>query len=96
MNKVARKQSTKRTDQEKLDLIAQWKKSGLPIKAFCQQYDFSNSVFHAWLNKYDRGTVEMGSRAFVPLQVASNAVNEPVRASYAEIVLASGTRIQLY
>lgn len=49
MDEVNRKQIIKRTEQEKLDLIDQWEKSGQPIKTFCEQNGFSDSLFHTWL-----------------------------------------------
>ena len=98
MDKVNRKQIIKRTEQEKLDLIDQWEKSGQPIKTFCDQHDFSDSVFHTWLNKYQRGRkYTKQQKGFVPLHITSNSfMSEDNRTFYAEIVMASGTRIKLY
>ena len=97
MDKVSKKQISKRTEQEKLDLIDQWEKSGQPIKTFCDQHDFSDSVFHTWLNKYRRGKRSAKQyKGFVPLHVTSNAfINEDNRV-FAEIIMVSGTRIKLY
>src|SRR3954454_1095354 len=98
MDKAKRKPFIKRTEQEKFDLIDQWEKSGMPIKTFCEQRQFSDSIFHSWLNKY-RGGRKSGKQqnAFVPLHIPSNtSVNVDFSKSYAEIILASGTRIKLY
>jgi transposase-like protein len=98
MDKVNRKKIIKRTEQEKLDLIDQWEKSGQPIKTFCDQHNFSDSVFHTWLNKYRRRKKSTKQqKGFFPLHIASNSsVSEDSRSFYAEIIMASGTRIKLY
>lgn len=97
MDKANNKPVIRRTEQEKLDLIAEWEKSGLPIKTFCLQHQFSDSLFHTWLNKYRRvKKTARQQKDFIPLQVAGNcAVNED-SSCYAEIIMASGTRIKLY
>jgi transposase-like protein len=97
MDKAKRKPIAKRTEQEKLDLIDQWEKSGLPIKTFCEEHQFSDSIFHSWLNKYRRGKKSAKQQQeFIPLHVAGNsAVNEDSRC-YAEIIMVSGTRIKVF
>jgi predicted acetyltransferase len=97
MDKAKRKPIIKRTDQEKLDLIEQWEKSGLPIKTFSEQHQFSDSIFHTWLNKYRRCKKLKQQQEFLPLHIASNSsANVDGRNFYAEIIMASGTRIKLY
>jgi transposase-like protein len=98
MDKANRKPFIKRTEQEKLNLIDEWEKSGLSIKIFCEQHQFSDSIFHSWLNKYRRGKKSAKQQtAFVPLHMPSKSSAEVDTArSYAEIILASGTRIKLY
>jgi transposase-like protein len=98
MDKVKRKPFIKRSEQEKLDLIDQWEKSGLPIKTFCEEHQFSDSIFHTWLNKYRRNKKSAKQqKAFFPLHIASDSsISEDSRNFYAEIILASGTRIKLY
>ena len=98
MDKAKRKPIAKRTEKEKLDLIDQWEKSGLPVKTFCEEHQFSDSIFHSWLNKYQRGRKSTKQhKEFVPLRLPPNAsVSDVSRNSYAEIILASGTRIRLY
>ena len=84
----------KRTEQEKLQLIDQWEKSGLPIKTFCDQHNFSDSLFHTWLNKYRRarkaGTMQ---KEFIPLQVTSIPLSN---ALYAEVITARGMQVKFY
>ncbi len=98
MDKATRKPIIKRSEQEKLDLIDQWEKSGLPIKTFCEQHEFSDSIFHTWLNKYRRGKKSAKQQAeFFPLHIAADSsVDHDSRNFYTEIILASGTRIRLY
>jgi transposase-like protein len=98
MDKANRKPFIKRTEQEKLDLIDQWEKSGLPIKTFCEQHQISDSIFQSWLNKYRRGRKSAKKQtAFVPLHIPSkSSVEVDSTGSYAEIILASGTRIRLF
>ncbi len=90
MDKAKRKSVIKRTEQEKLDLIDQWEKSGLPIKTFCEEHQFSDSLFHTWLNKYRRVKKSAKQQPeFIPVHVTSNsAVNEDSRC-FAEIIIAS-------
>ncbi|MEI6950706.1 hypothetical protein V9K67_26225 [Paraflavisolibacter sp. H34] len=104
MDKATKKQRVKRTDKDKLDLIHQWEKSGLPIASFCRQQDFSDSLFHSWLKEYRRHTTTPLENNFIPLQIT-----EPVPAMpddqptpspenslpFAELVLAGGS-IKLY
>jgi transposase-like protein len=98
MEKAKRKPVIKRTEQEKLVLIDQWEKSGLPIKTFCDQHQFSDSIFHTWLNKYRRGKKSAKrQKGFLPLHIASDSsISEDSRNFYTEIILASGTLIRLY
>jgi transposase-like protein len=98
MDKAKRKPTIKRSEQEKLDLIEQWEKSGLPIKTFCDKHQFCDSIFHTWLNKYRRGKKPAKQqKGFLPLHIASDSsISEDSRNFYTEIILASGTRIRLY
>ena len=97
MNKAAKRQIIRRTEQEKLDLIEAWEKSGLSIKRFCNQHQFSDSLFHAWLNKYRRRKEEKPAGPFVPVHLTPSIVrNEDNAAAFAEVSLASGSHIKLY
>ena len=98
MDKTTPRQIVKRTDQEKLDLITEWEQSGLPIKTFCQQHDFSDSLFHTWLNKFRRNKkAAKKQKGFIPLQVTSSPFPQEKSSSlFAEIVISNGNRIKLY
>ena len=45
-----------RSDEEKLNLIKQFKESGLSMYQWCKNNHISNSCMHAWLKKYDNNT----------------------------------------
>ncbi|MCU7552945.1 transposase [Chitinophagaceae bacterium LB-8] len=98
MNKTAKKPIIRRSDEEKIALIEKWESSGLPITVFCNQHDFSDSLFHSWLNKYRRikKKAKPGS-TFIPLQVQkTNAGNEITSVAFADITLSKGHKITLY
>ncbi len=97
MDKTSKRTIIKRTEQEKLHLIDQWEKSGLPIKTFCNQYNFSDSLFHTWLNKYRRSRKALKvQKEFIPLQVRSMPLGNHAGALYAEAITARGTLIKFY
>lgn len=97
MDKTSKRTFIKRTEQEKLHLIDQCEKSGLPIKTFCNQHNFSDSLFHTWLNKYrrNRKTVKV-QKEFIPLQVTSMPLSSQPGFLYAEVITARGTQIKFY
>jgi transposase-like protein len=99
MEKATKRQIIRRTEQEKLDLIAQWEKSGHSIKEFCNRHQFSDSLFHSWLNKYRRQKQKPTPPAqdFIPLPItapASMPTNSP--ALFAEVILKGGSHIRFY
>ncbi len=97
MDKIGKRLFIKRTEQEKLYLIDQWEKSGLPIKTFCNQHNFSDSLFHTWLNKYRRGSKAVKvQKEFIPLQVTSIPLSNHPGALYAEVITSGGTQVKFY
>jgi transposase-like protein len=97
MNKAAKRQIIRRTEKEKLALIEQWEQSGLSIKKFCNEHQFSDSLFHSWLNKYWRNKEGKTVNHFVPLQfTAPITLTEENRALFAEVLLKGGSCIKLY
>lgn len=97
MDKPAKRSCIKRTEQEKLQLIEQWEKGGLPIKTFCNQHNFSDSLFHTWLNKYRRnGKAVKAQNEFIALQVTSIPLDKHPGALYAEVMTANGSQVKLY
>ena len=97
MDKTSKRSFIKRTEQEKLHLIDQWEKSGLPIRTFCNQHNFSDSLFHTWLNKYrhDRKALKI-QKEFIPLQVTSMPLSNQPGSLYAELITARGTQVRFY
>ena len=97
MDESGKRVFIKRTEQRKLDLIDQWEKSGLPIKTFCEQHKFSDSLFHSWLNKYRRKKKALpAEKSFLPLQVSDSPLVGAYAAPYAEIITANGNQVKLY
>lgn len=97
MDKSVKRVFVKRTSQEKLDLIDQWEKSGLPIKRFCEQHKFSDSLFHTWLNKYRRNKKSLpAEKPFLPLQVSGSPSVTADAHPYAEIITANGNQVKLF
>jgi transposase-like protein len=97
MEKAIRRPRIKRTEKEKLELIERWEKSDLSIKKFCHQHQFSDSLFHSWLNKYRRRKEEKPASPFVPVHLPHcHVTNKENAAVFAEVRLASGSHIKLY
>lgn len=97
MDKSGKRVFIKRTEQQKLDLIDQWEKSGLPIKRFCEQHKFSGSLFHSWLNKYRRNKKALpAEKSFLPLQIAGSPLVTADAYPYAEIITANGNQVKLF
>lgn len=97
MDKTSKRSFIKRTEQEKLHLIDQWEKSGLPIKTFCNQHNFSDSLFHTWLNKYRRNNKPVKTqKEFISLQVASMPLSNHPGSLYAEVITSKGTQVKFY
>jgi len=97
MEKAGKRPFIRRTEQEKLDLIDQWEKSGLPIKTFCNQHNFSDSLFHTWLNKFRRNSKAVKvQKEFISLQVTSMPLSNHPGVLYAEVITARGTQVKFY
>ena len=97
MDKSGKRVFVRRTEQQKQDLIDQWEKSGLPIKTFSEQHQFSDSIFHSWLNKYRRNKKTLpAEKSFLPLQITGSPLVSAVAHPYAEIITANGNQVKLY
>src|ERR1700688_4470285 len=77
-------------------LLQRWQRSGLSIRAFCQQHDCSEPCFYAW-----RRTLEQRDRSvstapapvtFVPLQIQPQA---PAPEAGLELLLTKGRRLRI-
>lgn len=97
MKKATKRQIIRRTEKEKLTLIESWENSGLSMKAFCTRHHFSDSLFHAWLNKYRRHKDRKPPGKFVPVQIQTPIVpTAALSCLYAEVTLKGGNRIKFY
>ena len=97
MEKTSKRSFIKRTEQEKLQFIDQWERSGLPIKTFCGQHNFSDSLFHTWLNKYRRNRKSTKKQQeFIPLQLTPTPLINQSGVLYAEVITAKGTQVKFY
>lgn len=97
MDKTAKKVIIRRSEEEKLALIVKWEQSGLPIKTFCNQHGFSDSLFHTWLNKYRRNKHKAKpASAFIPIQIEKTTAAHENTGAFAELTLAKGHQVKLY
>jgi transposase-like protein len=97
MNKATKKQVTRRTDEEKVNFIQEWEKSGQSIASFCRQHGFADSQFYSWLKVYRSKTERQPQSEFIPLQITAPSTAVPDTPSlYAELVLAGGASIKFY
>ena len=68
-------------------VLGRWRRSGLPVRAFCQAEGVSEPSFYWWRRKFDR--VDHKTPAFLPVHVVTEEVKEPATVGI-EIVLANG------
>jgi transposase-like protein len=77
-------------------LLKRWQRSGLSIRAFCQQHHCSEPSFYAWrriLEQRDRQTSTAPAPVtFVPLQIHQAA---PAQDATLELLLATGRRLRI-
>ena len=76
--------------------LRQWQRSGLSVRAFCEQHDLSQPSFYAWrrtLAERDAHTV-----AFVPVEVVpeptSGLISDPAAAGL-ELLLSGGRVLRI-
>ena len=84
---VAKKIRVFRSEETILNILAEYKKSGLSIKAFCIENSIASATFHNWKKKYSKRTVKPAKpTGFSALQITSPpAVAEPLFAAVKEI-----------
>jgi hypothetical protein len=71
--------------------IGEWLASGLSVRAFCQRRRLTVARFYAWRRALQRRAAEMA--AFVPVQVAADALPTPTSAL--EVVLTDGRTVRV-
>ena len=72
-----------RSEEMILNILNEYKKSKLSIKAFCIEKDIASATFHNWKNKYSKHKVK--PTGFAALQITSPVIAEPLFASVKEI-----------
>jgi hypothetical protein len=80
--------------------LAQWRSSGVSVRAYCRGRGLSEAQFHFWrreLGLRDReASVARGARAFAAVEVTSAAlVGDLLPRDGVEIVLAGGSRVRV-
>jgi transposase-like protein len=84
---VAKKIRVFRSEETILNILADYKKSGLSIKAFCIENDIAQASFHNWKKKYSKRTVKPGRQpGFAKLQITTPVIaSAPLFAEVKEI-----------
>lgn len=62
----------KKTTEEKLSMIAEWKNSGLSQRAFCAAHNIAYHVFNYWYGVYRNKGKSSGT--FLPIQIKEAGV----------------------
>jgi hypothetical protein len=90
----------RKSSQEWLTLIQNWRDSNLSRKEFCKQHDVALSAFQYWLGKVgkDAAAVEGDGKAtgFVPVSVKGAGSILNGRSVLLELILPDGRRINFY
>jgi hypothetical protein len=71
--------------------IAQWRVSGLSVRAFCARHGLATARFYNWRRVLQRRAAEQP--AFVPVQVVADVV--PAQTSALEVVLTDGRAVRV-
>jgi hypothetical protein len=71
--------------------IAQWRASGLSVRAFCDRHGLATPSFYNWRRVLERRAAEQA--AFVPVQVIADA--GPAEAGALEVVLVDGRTVRV-
>ena len=73
-----------RSEEKILNILSEYRKSDLSIKAFCIENSIASATFHNWKKKYSKRTVKPGKQTgFTALQIAPSAIVAP--ALFAEV-----------
>ena len=79
------------TERQWRHWIAEWRASGLSVRAFCGQRGLATPSFYHWRRVLERRAAE--KVAFVPVQVVAEAV--PALATALEVVLTDGRMVRV-
>ena len=74
---VAKKIRLFRSEETILNILTEYKKSKLSVKAFCVQNNIASATFHTWKKKYSRRSVKPVKQAgFAALEITTPVVAE--------------------
>ena len=80
-----------RKEQQWQRWIAQWRASGMSVRAFCDRHGLTTPSFYAWRRVLQQRATEKA--AFVAVQVVADA--PPAQGSALEVVLADGRAVRV-
>ena len=80
-----------RKEQQWRRWIGQWQRSGLTIRAFCEQHNLSQPSFYAWRRAIQHRDAALDP--FVPVQFVPD--EQPLSASLIEVVLPGGSTLRV-
>jgi hypothetical protein len=90
----------RKSSQEWLSLIQNWRDSNLSQREFCKQHDVALSAFQYWLGKVRKETTaaegDGNATGFVPVSVKGISNLPTVGSVLLELVLPDGRRVNFY
>ncbi len=94
-----RRQRRKRTEQEIVDLLHNYRRSDMNAISFCKKHDIVKGTFYAWLKRFpSKIEVTNTLQGFVPLTVKASAQKETNEEGvlFAEVLVKNGISIKLF
>jgi transposase len=79
-------------EQHWRQVVAQWRRSGLPVRVFLRRHGVSKSPFYRWLRKLERP--DGLNAGFLPVRVTHGEVTPQAKAGV-DIVLANGRCVRV-
>jgi hypothetical protein len=90
----------RRSSQEWLSLIQNWRDSNLSRKQFCKQHEVALSAFQYWLGKVRKDSTAIegdgNTAGFVPVSIKGANSLPNGRPVLLELVLADGRRVNFF
>ena len=97
--KVIRRQRRKRTVQEIINLLGEYRQSDMNVITFCKKHDIVKGTFYNWMNKYQSTSEQVEKPVgFVPLAITGSSVDNSHNQSllFAEVSIAGGISIRIF
>ena len=82
---------SKEVRERMLNLVADWSKSGLSQKAYCEQQKVAYHVFHYWFKVYRQQAEPGAANSFIPVYVQRPTQDD--QQAGIEIIFADGRRL---